>query len=54
MKIKTSKDMAPSLMGAGFRRMVCDGRSLLVREIMTTRRLRRRSKAAPPPRTRHA
>ncbi|MBM4050585.1 MAG: hypothetical protein FJ279_36275 [Planctomycetes bacterium] len=42
MRIKTSKDLATSLKGAAFRKVVCDGRSHYLREIGTMRNRGRR------------
>ena len=41
MKIKTSKELVPSLKGAAFRKVTCDLRSRYLAEIATLRRLQR-------------
>jgi hypothetical protein len=41
MKIKTSKDLAPSVRGSSFRKVTCDLRSRYLTEIATLRRLQR-------------
>lgn len=39
MKIKTSRDLVPSLIGSAFRRVTCDSRSWFIRAIRTMRNL---------------
>ena len=44
MKIKTSKDLAPSVRGSSFRKVTCDLRSRYVTEIPTVRKLQRQGR----------
>ena len=44
MKIRTSKDLVPSLKGSAFRKLTLDGRSRHLSEIPTMTKLRRERK----------
>jgi hypothetical protein len=47
--IKTQRDLVSSLKGSSFRRVTCDGRSWLIREVRTLRRWSRDSRPAVNP-----